>query len=63
MAPPKSKCGRLIAARPSADRILFAIDWPFVPNTLGTEWIPHIPLCEEDKVKLLSGNAKRLLRL
>jgi 2,3-dihydroxybenzoate decarboxylase len=45
------------------DRILFAIDWPFVPNKLGTDWIPHIPLCEEDKVKLLSGNAKKLLRL
>jgi 2,3-dihydroxybenzoate decarboxylase len=45
------------------DRILFAIDWPFVPNKLGTDWIPHIPLCEEDKIKLLSGNAQRLLRL
>jgi predicted TIM-barrel fold metal-dependent hydrolase len=45
------------------DRILFAIDWPFVPNKLGTDWIPHIPLCEEDKVKLLSGNATRLLKL
>jgi predicted TIM-barrel fold metal-dependent hydrolase len=45
------------------DSILFAIDWPFVPNKLGTDWIPHIPLCEEDKVKMLSGNAKKLLRL
>jgi 2,3-dihydroxybenzoate decarboxylase len=45
------------------DRILYAIDWPFVPNKLGTDWIPHIPLCEEDKVKLLCGNAQRLLKL
>jgi 2,3-dihydroxybenzoate decarboxylase len=45
------------------DRILFAIDWPFVPNPPGTRWIETIPLCEEDKVKLLSGNARKLLRL
>jgi predicted TIM-barrel fold metal-dependent hydrolase len=45
------------------DRILFAIDWPFVPNQLGTDWIEHMPLCEEDKIKILSGNAKRLLRM
>jgi 2,3-dihydroxybenzoate decarboxylase len=45
------------------DRILFAIDYPFVLNPPGVEWIPTIPLCEEDKIKLLSGNAKRLLNL
>jgi predicted TIM-barrel fold metal-dependent hydrolase len=45
------------------DRILFAIDWPFVANPLGTEWIDTIPLCEEDKVKILCGNAQRLLRM
>jgi 2,3-dihydroxybenzoate decarboxylase len=45
------------------DRILFAIDWPFVANPLGTEWVDTIPLCEEDKIKILSGNAQRLLRM
>jgi predicted TIM-barrel fold metal-dependent hydrolase len=45
------------------DRILFAIDWPFVANEPGTEWIEHMPLCEDDKIKILSGNAKRLLHL
>ena len=45
------------------DRILFAIDYPFVDNPLGMEWIPNMPICDEDKVKLLSGNAKRLLKL
>jgi 2,3-dihydroxybenzoate decarboxylase len=45
------------------DRIMFAIDWPFVANSLGTDWIDTIPLCEEDKIKILSGNAKRLLRM
>ena len=45
------------------DRILFAVDWPYVPNKLGTGWIEQMPLCDEDKVKVLSGNAKRLLKM
>jgi predicted TIM-barrel fold metal-dependent hydrolase len=45
------------------DRIIFSVDYPYVPNKPGTDWIPHIPLCDEDKVKILSGNAERLLRL
>jgi predicted TIM-barrel fold metal-dependent hydrolase len=45
------------------DRILFAVDWPFVANKPAVQWIDTMPLCEEDKVKILSGNAKRLFRL
>jgi len=46
-----------------ADRILFSVDWPFVPNNLGTEWIERLQLNGEDKTKILNGNAKRLLKL
>jgi predicted TIM-barrel fold metal-dependent hydrolase len=46
-----------------ADRILFSVDWPFVPNNLGTEWIERLQLNGEDKQKILNGNAKRLLKL
>ena len=45
------------------DRILFSVDYPYEDNAHGADWIPTIPLCAEDKVKLLSGNAERLLRL
>jgi 2,3-dihydroxybenzoate decarboxylase len=45
------------------DRILFAVDWPFVANPPGVRWMENVPLCEEDKQKILSGNAKRLLRM
>jgi len=45
------------------DRILFAVDWPFVANPPATQWIGTMPLCDEDKAKILSGNAKRLLRM
>src|SRR3989454_8328403 len=45
------------------DRILFSVDYPFVENRPGTDWVHRIPLCEEDKAKILNGNVKRLLRL
>ena len=45
------------------DRILFSIDYPFVPNAPGTQWIETMPLCAEDKTKILNGNVTRLLRL
>jgi 2,3-dihydroxybenzoate decarboxylase len=45
------------------DRVLFAVDWPFVVNPPGVEWMKTVPLCDEDKAKILSGNAKRLLRI
>ena len=45
------------------DRILFSVDYPFVDNPPATKWTETLPLCAEDKEKLLSGNAKRLLKL
>jgi predicted TIM-barrel fold metal-dependent hydrolase len=45
------------------DRILFSVDYPFVENAPGTEWVHRIPLCAEDKAKILNGNVKRLLKM
>ena len=45
------------------DRILFAVDWPFVANQPAVEWMETVPLCDEDKIKILCTNAKRLFRL
>ena len=46
------------------DRILFAVDWPFVLNNKpAVEWISRAPLSNEDKAKILSGNAKRILKM
>jgi predicted TIM-barrel fold metal-dependent hydrolase len=46
-----------------ADRILFSVDYPFVPNPPGVKWMETVPLGPEDRAKILNGNAKRLLRL
>jgi len=46
------------------DRILFAVDWPFVDSSkLGTQWMERIALSAEDKAKVLNGNATRLLKM
>jgi len=45
------------------DRILFSVDYPFVPNPPGTKWMADLPLSLEDRTKILSGNTKRLLRM
>ena len=45
------------------DRILFSVDWPYVDNTPGAEWINTIPLGKEDLEKILNGNARRLLKM
>ncbi|TAK87130.1 MAG: amidohydrolase [Betaproteobacteria bacterium] len=46
-----------------ADRILFSVDYPFVLNPPATKWAQDIPFSPEDRAKILSGNARRLLRL
>ena len=45
------------------DRILFSVDYPFVPNPPGPKWMETVPLSNEDKAKILHANAERLLKL
>jgi len=45
------------------DRILFSVDWPYVENAPGVQWMQHVPLGAEDREKILNRNAARLLRL
>jgi predicted TIM-barrel fold metal-dependent hydrolase len=46
-----------------ADRVLFSVDYPFVPNPPGVNWMNEAPISPEDREKILSGNATRLFRL
>jgi len=45
------------------DRVLFSVDWPFTENGPGTDWMETVPLSDEDKRKMYSGNAQRLLKM
>ena len=45
------------------DRVMFSVDYPFVPNKPGADWINALQMNAEDKAKILSGNAKRLLKI
>lgn len=46
-----------------ADRILFAVDYPYEIMEQGARWIERAPISENDRRKIASGNARRLFRL
>src|SRR5205814_10704311 len=39
----------------AVDRILFSVDYPFVDNAPGTDWMAGVPLSTEDRAKILNG--------
>ncbi len=46
-----------------ADNILFAVDWPFEPNTTGVEFLKKLSISDADREKIAHGNVERLLRM
>lgn len=46
-----------------ADRVMFAVDYPFCANERGRDFLLRAPISEEDKNKIAHGNAERLLGL
>jgi 2,3-dihydroxybenzoate decarboxylase len=45
------------------ERILFSVDYPFVPNAPGPRWMERVPLSAADRAKIFGGNAEKLLKL
>jgi predicted TIM-barrel fold metal-dependent hydrolase len=45
------------------DRIIFSIDYPFVDNPPGTEWMERLSLSRDDKQKILNGNVRNILKV
>lgn len=45
------------------DRLMFSVDYPFSPNTLGREFLSSLQLNEQDMEKLSYRNAEKLLKL
>ncbi len=46
-----------------ADRIIFAVDYPYSPNTAGRNFLDTAPLSPGDLAKIAYENAERLLQL
>src|SRR5262249_2755958 len=46
-----------------ADRVLFAVDYPYESNEAGASWFDAAPLSDEDRAKIGRENALRLLGL
>jgi 2,3-dihydroxybenzoate decarboxylase len=45
------------------DRILFSVDWPYVDNLPGMQWMETLPVSTADKEKMFNANARALLKL
>jgi len=45
------------------ERIMFSVDYPYVRNTDAATWVRDLQISPDDKIKLTSENAKRLLKL
>lgn len=46
-----------------ADRILFSVDYPFSPNTVGRKFLDSLAVSAEDLEKIAHVNAEKLLKL
>lgn len=50
-------------AEMGVERIMFAVDWPYINNALGTQWLKAAPLSESDRALIFEGNARKLLKM
>src|SRR5579863_8076353 len=46
-----------------ADRIMFSVDYPFSPNSVGRKFLDSLAVSPEDREKIAHGNAEKLLKL
>jgi predicted TIM-barrel fold metal-dependent hydrolase len=46
-----------------ADKIMFAIDWPYEANTAGMEFLKKLSISDDDRAKIAHKNAERVLRM
>lgn len=50
-------------AEVGVERILFSVDWPFMPNLAGREWMDAAPVSDDERVLIFGANARKLLKL
>jgi len=46
-----------------AERILWAVDWPYEANTVAMDYLRRLPVSDSDKHKIAHGNAERIMRM
>lgn len=45
------------------ERMLFSVDYPYLTMTGARSWLENLPVAENERVAIASGNAKKLFRL
>ena len=40
------------------ERILFAVDWPYIDNAAGVAWLKKAPISDSDRAAIFAGNAR-----
>jgi 2,3-dihydroxybenzoate decarboxylase len=50
-------------AEMGVERIMFAVDWPYINNALGTAWLKAAPISDQDRAAIFEGNARKLLKM
>lgn len=50
-------------AEMGVERILFSVDWPFMDNRAGREWMDAAPISDQNRALIFGANAKKLLKL
>ncbi|QIN62996.1 Amidohydrolase [Caballeronia sp. SBC1] len=46
-----------------ADRIIYAVDYPYLTNRGARSFLENAPICQADKEKIAHGNAEKLFKL
>jgi predicted TIM-barrel fold metal-dependent hydrolase len=59
----RARLAQLIATVGDADRVLYGSDWPLESIRTAVELVETLPIHEEDRERILGGNARRLFRL
>ena len=42
---------------------MFSVDYPYVKNEPGRKWLDALPITEQQRAQIASGNVKKLLKL
>jgi hypothetical protein len=45
------------------DKVIFSVDYPYVKNEPGRKWLDALPVTEQQRAQIASGNVKKLLKL